>query len=94
MKYKIHNTIDGKDIITTEIVVHSFTLSDVDDPDVYAGQPIYEWQQSEAGKWITANAFEKPNWRRQIDHMTCGYQYIITARLTPKQVTFFKLKYE
>jgi len=94
MKYKIHSGIDGKDIVTTEIVVHSFSLGDVDDPDIYAGEPIWNWQQSESGKWVMENAFEKPSWHRHIDPMTYGYKYQIRARLTPEQITFFELKFK
>ena len=94
MKYKIHSTKDGKDIITTEIVVHSFSVGDAEDPDLYAGEPLWNWQQTEAGQWVMENAFEKPIWHRNIDHNTYGYRYQIRARLTPEQLTYFKLKFE
>jgi hypothetical protein len=69
-------------------------VNDVDDPDVYAGQPIYDWEQSEAGKWVMKNAYDKPSWHRQIDYTSYGYKYIIKADLTPEQITFFELKYK
>jgi hypothetical protein len=94
MKYKIHSTKDGKDIITTEIVVHSFMAADAEDPDIYAASPMWEWQQTESGKWIMENAVEEPTWYRQIDSMSYGYQYQIRARLTPEQITFYELKYK
>ena len=94
MKHRIRTSPDGNDIITTEIVVHSFSVSDVDDPDLYAGHPIYEWQQTEAGKWVMDHAFEKPSWHRHVDYNTYGYQYQIRAELTPEQITFFELKYK
>ena len=94
MKYKIHDTKDGKDIITTEIVVHNFSVGDVEDPDIYAGGPIWDWQESEAGKWVIENSVEKPSWHRNVDHNTYGYRYQIRARLTPEQLTYFKLKFQ
>lgn len=94
MKYKIRTYDDGKDIITTEVVVHTFSISDVDEPDIYAGQPIYDWQQTEAGKWVMDHAFEKPSWHRHMDYSTYGYQYQIRAELTTEQVTFYKLKFQ
>lgn len=94
MKYKIHSTKNGKDIITTEMVVHAFRVADAEDPDIYAGEPLWEWQQTEAGKWVMENAVEKPSWHRILDHMTYGYQYQIRARLTPEQITFFELKFK
>ena len=94
MKYKIHGTKDGKDIITTEIVVHRFNVGDVDDPDIYAGGPIWDWQESEAGKWVMENAIEKPKWQRHVDIYNYGHQYQIRARLTPEQITYFELKFK
>lgn len=82
------------DIITTNYIVHNFIVGDVDDPDIYAGQPIYDWQQSDAGKWVMANAYDKPSWHRCIDYNMYGYQYQIKAKLTPEQITFFELKFK
>ena len=44
-----------------EIVVHEFTMGDVDDPDLYAGEPLWQWQQSEEGQWIMDHAVETPS---------------------------------
>lgn len=85
---------DKGDIITSSYIVHEFRMSDVEDPDVYAGQPIYEWQQSEAGKWVMENAIQKPSWHKQFDIHSYGYQFQIRADLTPEQITFFELKYK
>lgn len=85
---------DKGDVITSSYVVHSFRLNDVDDPDIYAGQPIYDWQQTEAGKWVMKNALEKPSWHRHLDYSTYGYQYQIRAHLTAEQITFFELKFK
>lgn len=76
-----------------EVVVHVFELSDVDDPDLYAAQPIYEWQNSESGKWVMEHAVDKPVWHRMLDPMVFGYKYKITAKLTAKDYTFWTLKW-
>ena len=78
---------------TISVIVHTIRMSDVEDPDLYVAQPIYEWQQSEAGKWIMANSLPVPSWHRDIDHLTMGYRYTIRAYLSPKNYTFWKLKY-
>jgi hypothetical protein len=31
-------------------------MGDVEDPEIYAAQPIYEWQQTEQGKWVMEHA--------------------------------------
>ena len=79
---------------TITYTVKKLTVGDVDDPDIYVGQYIWEWQESDAGKWIMANSRPLPSWHRSIDHMTYGYQYDIKAYLTPKQITYFELKYK
>jgi hypothetical protein len=77
-----------------KIVVHTFSVGDVEDPDLYASQPLWEWQESEKGKWVMENAIEKPIWHRQMDHMIYGYRYAITATLPKDKYIFYKLKFE
>jgi hypothetical protein len=85
---------DDGDIIILEHIVHEFKLSDVDDPDIYAAGPIFDWERSEPGQWVMKNAITKPTWYKQLDTMTYGYKYQIRADLTPEQITFFELKYK
>jgi hypothetical protein len=85
---------DKGDIITSTHIVHEFSLSDVEDPDLLAAEPIWNWQQSESGKWVMENAIQKPSWHRNIDIHTYGYRYQIRADLTDEQVTFFELKFK
>lgn len=91
---QIWQSKDGLDVITTSYVVHTFRISDAEDPDIYAAEPIWEWQQSEPGKWIMENAIQKPSWHRHLDMNTYGYMYQIRADLTDAQITYWKLKYE
>lgn len=74
--------------------VHFFRVADVEDPDLYAAQPIWEWENTEEGKWVMENSNPKPMWERHIDHLTYSYRYVIKAYFTPEQVTYWKLKYE
>ena len=85
---------DKGDLITRNYIVHRFSVPDLDDPDVYAGVPLHQWEKSDSGKWIIENAFEKPMWHRQMDNNTYSYRYIITAHLTDEQITFFELKFK
>lgn len=75
------------------IVVHRFSLSDVEDPELYAAQPIWEWQQTETGKWVMEHAVEAPVWRKHVDYSRYGYEYAITAKLKGPDYTFFTLKW-
>jgi hypothetical protein len=76
-----------------DVCVHQIRMGDVEDPDLYVAQPIYEWQESDAGKFITEHAVEKPYWTRQADISSYGHLYRIMARLSEQDQTFFKLKY-
>jgi hypothetical protein len=77
-----------------KVVVHKFTVGDVEDPDLYAGEPLYRWQQSEAGKFVMEHATETPKWERTIDHMHFGYQYAIVATLEKKKLSEFYLRFD
>lgn len=76
-----------------KIVVYEFLMGDVDDPDLYAAQPLLEWQHTESGKWVMANATKPPEWFRALDFNSYGYKYRIVADLTEKNVTYYNLKW-
>jgi hypothetical protein len=76
-----------------KVVVHKFDLSDVEDPDLYAAEPIWKWQQSEVGKFVMENAEDKPEWHRHMDPMFMGYRYIIIAELESKKLSEFYLRW-
>ncbi len=75
------------------IVVHEFSMGDVEDPDLYAAQPLHEWEKSEQGQWIMRNACDTPTWHRIADQVTYGYRYRITAKLMGPALTEWLLKY-
>jgi hypothetical protein len=75
-------------------VVHEFTMGDVDDPDIYAAEPLWKFQQSEKGQWVIEHSLETPIYQRVIDHVYYGYKYKISARLTEQNITYFLLKYK
>jgi len=76
-----------------KVVVHRFRLSDVDDPDIYAAQPIWEWQQTDAGKFVMEHAIETPSYHQHLDASTYSYQYAITAKLEKKKLSEFYLRW-
>lgn len=75
-------------------VVHEFTMGDVDDPDIYAAEPLWQFQQSEKGQWVIEHSLETPVYQRVIDQTYYGYKYKISARLTEQNITYFLLKYK
>jgi hypothetical protein len=79
---KIHN-----------VVVHKFSMGDVDDPDLYAAEPIHKWEKSEQGQWVMKKATEVPIWHRHNDAFAWTVQYAITAKLREKDYSYFLLKW-
>lgn len=77
-----------------EIVVHKIRMGDVEDPDIMVAEPIYQWQQTEAGKWVMKHSVETPMWKRHADPTSFGHTYTIHAWLEDKDLTYYKLKYE
>jgi hypothetical protein len=77
-----------------EVVVHTFNISDVEDPDLWAAQSLYDFEKSEKGEWIMTNSLPTASWHRQVDHNTMGYKFQVRAYLSPEQLTYYKLKYE
>ena len=75
-----------------ELVVHTFSVGDVEDPDIYAAHPLYDWEKSEFGQWVMKNAADVPTWHRLADSMTFGYQYQIRAKFMGPALTEILLR--
>ena len=76
-----------------KIKVHEFLMSDVDDFDIYAAEPLYNWEKSEQGQWVMNNAVDKPSWHSGWDHVTFQNKVTIIADLEEKDLTYFNLKW-
>lgn len=87
---------DGIQIVEEihKVVVHRFRMGDVEDPDLYAAQPLWEWQESEAGKFIMENAIEPPIWQRAFDVNTYGNVYAIIAEIEKKKLSEYYLRFD
>ena len=76
-----------------EIIVHEFTMGDVEDPDLYAAEPLWQWQQSEEGQWIVEHAVETPCWYRIPDTLQYGYKFQVRAKLSGARLTEYMLRH-
>lgn len=77
-----------------KICVHTIRMGDVEDPDLFVAEPIWQWQQTEKGKYIMEHSMQQPEWHRMTDHLNYGFTYNIVAYLNDKDLTYWKLKYE
>lgn len=78
---------------THKITVYSFKMGDVDDPEIYAAEPICNWQETEAGKFVMANAVDIPTYYSYPNPMGYGYQFDIVAELESKKLSEFYLRW-
>ena len=85
--------IEGRPVRFRDVCVHEFLLGYVEDPDIYAAEPILKWQNSEAGQWLMAHANSQPYWIQHVDANTMGYRYKIWARLSEQNETFWRLRW-
>jgi len=74
------------------IMFYDFSIGDVDDVDIYAAQPIYEWQQTDHGRWVMAHA-QDLRYYTQPDMNTFGYRVVIRGMLEPQQATEYFLRW-
>ena len=85
--------INGQAIAFSDLVVHSFSVAELEDPVIHAAGPLLDWEHSDAGAWVWAHAVEIPWWTRQQDISNYSYRFSIIARLSEPDQTFFKLKF-
>jgi hypothetical protein len=76
-----------------DVCVHEIRMGDVEDPDLMVADPIWKWQESDAGQFIMEHAVDKPYWTRNMDPHSYGHRYSIMARLSEQNETFWKLKW-
>ena len=75
------------------ISFHEFSMGDVDDVDVYVAQPIYEWQQTEQGKWVMKHA-NNLTYHTAPDPHAFGYRITISGEMdTGPRLTEYLLKW-
>ena len=85
--------IGDKAVKFRDVCVHEIRMGDVEDPDLMVADPIWRWQESDAGKFVMEHAVEKPYWTRQADMSSFGHLYRIMARLSEPDQTFWTLKW-
>jgi hypothetical protein len=75
------------------VIVHRFKMGDVEDPDLYAAEPLWQWQNSEMGKFVMEKSVQEPMWHRRHDQFNYGYEYAVQAWLRGADYSFWVLKW-
>jgi hypothetical protein len=75
------------------VIVHRFTMGDVEDPDLYAAQPLWEWQSSEMGKFVMEKSVQTPMWHRNSNPAQYHIDYCVQAWLQGADYTYWVLKW-
>ena len=67
-------------------------MGDVEDPELYAAQPLYEWQQTEQGQWVMTNCTD-PQYIIRPDINTFGHKIIIHGEVEDQLATEYLLRW-
>ena len=59
-------------------------MGDVEDPEIYAAEPIWQWQQTQQGRWVMEHAHDLAYHRMQ-DHNIWGYRFVIRGEINDAQ---------
>ena len=85
--------VNDKPVRFRDICVLEIRMGDVEDPDLLIASPIWDWQQTAAGKFVMDHAVERPYWIRAIDPYGYGHVYRVMARVSEQHETFWRLKW-
>jgi hypothetical protein len=76
-----------------KINFHQFTMGDVEDPDIYAAEPIMSWQKTEQGRWVMEHAHNL-TYHQQPDQHTWGHRFVIRGEINdPRKITEYFLRW-
>lgn len=79
--------------MTNKVEVHSFSMGDVEDPELYVASPLIEWEKSEQGQWVKDRSVTVPEFHISPCMRTFGYRVSITAELLDQDLTYYCLRW-
>jgi hypothetical protein len=75
-----------------KINFHSFGMGDVEDPELYAAQPLYEWQQTEQGQWVMEHCSD-PRYIVRADVNSFGHKITVYGEVEDQLATEYLLRW-
>lgn len=85
--------VDGTPVKFVRAVVYSFILGDVEDPDLYAAEPLHHWMETDAARWVIQHAADTPSWHKMADPQLMGYRVCVVADLKESDAALYVLKW-
>ena len=76
-----------------KIRAHEFRMADCEDPEIYAAEPLYEWQKTEKGRWVMGVSTETPSYHIDPDPGHLGYKVTILADIPEDMLTYYYLRW-
>ena len=67
-------------------------MGDVEDPELYAAQPLYEWQHTKQGQWVMENCAD-PQYIIRPDVNTFGHKIIVHGELEDQLAIEYLLRW-
>jgi hypothetical protein len=75
-----------------KINFHSFSMGDVEDPELYAAEPLWEWQQTEQGQWVIEHCSD-PRYIVRADEHNWGHRIIVYGEIEDQLATEYLLRW-
>jgi hypothetical protein len=75
------------------VTVHKITMGDVEDPEIYAAEPIINFEKSEKGSWLKDHSQKQMEYIIRPCQETYGWMVIIFAWLEEQDETYYRLKW-
>jgi len=79
--------------LKSSVIVHQFVIGDVEDPDLYAAEPMIQFEKSPKGIWVLEHALDIPVWTKRGHNEYFGWIYTITAEFEEAALTEWMLRY-
>lgn len=76
-----------------KVLVQQIYMGDSDDPYLMAAFPLADWEKTEKGQWVIANAQEQPVYHCAVDPDRMGYRIQISAKLTDESEAIMYLRW-
>jgi hypothetical protein len=76
-----------------KVIVHEIEMGDVEDPEIYAAEPILKFEASEKGRWLMANSYKQMEYTIRPNERTYGWKIMLWSYLNDQDLTFYTLKW-